>query len=154
VLEEEISPILGLTFMEIVEAVAIIGTVIGISTTIITVQQHLSQKKATSVTVSMSLLKRFEDKDFRDVSDFLALGKIPHDGWDRDNELLKLMNYFEDMGLYSDEGVLKIKHIIQMHRDTLRLIKENEHTQKLLKEHREKDPDFYYIFLTKLLKKV
>lgn len=153
-LEAEISPILGLTLLELVEAVAIIGTVIGISTVIIAVQQHLSQKKATSVTVSMNLLKRFEDKDFRDVSDFLALGKISSEGWARDDELLKLMNYFEDMGLYSKEGVLKIKHIIQMHRDTLRLIRDNEHTKRLLKEHREKDPEFYYIFLTKLLKKV
>ena len=132
----------------------IIGFAIGIASVIIAVVQHRSQQKTTSVNVSMSILKRFEDDDFRNTSNFLATGKRPSDDWNQENELLKLMNYFEDMGLYANEGVLKEKHIIQMHRDTLRLIQKNEHTKKLLKEHREKDPKFYYIFITKLLKKV
>lgn len=153
-LEAEISPIFGLTLMELVEPAIIIGFAIGISSVIIAVIQHRSQQKTTSVNVSMSILKRFEDDDFRITSDFLATGKVPSDDWDQDHELLKLMNYFEDMGLFANDGVLKIKHIIQMHRDTLRLIKENEHTKKLLETHRKKDPKFYYIFLTKLLTKV
>jgi len=153
-LEEQISPIFGLTFMELFEPAVILGIAIGASTVFLAWRHQIIQKKTNSVNVSMNLLKRFEDKDFRDVSDFLATDKTPSDDWDKENELLKLMNYFEDMGLYEDEGVLKIKHIIQMHRDTLRLIKENKHTKKLLEEHRKKDPKFYYIFLTKLLEKV
>ena len=101
----------------------------------------------------MQLLRRFEQDDFRKISDFLASGNEPHD-WDRRHELLKLMNCFEDMGLYESEGVLKLKHIIQMHRDTLRLIKSNKHTKSLLDEHVKCDPNYYFTFLTKLLEKV
>ena len=140
--------------MVLAEIGVILGIIVGGLATLIAFQQHKSQRKTTSVNISMEMLKRFSDSDFRSTIQFLKSGIIPNDNWDRDRELLKLMNHFEDMGLFEKDGVLEMNHIKQLHGHVLNLIKTNEHTKRLRKEWSDKDPDYYFVFLKRLLEKI
>jgi len=150
-LEAQLSPIFGLTFMELFEPALILGIAIGGSTVFLAWRQQIIQKKTTSVTVSLEMLKRLQEKDFRDTVEFLASGNIPYDNWNKDIEIEKLLTHFEDMGLFKEEGVLTAKHIKQMHGYTLGLIKENLDAQRIIKIWNDKKPEYYFIFVKKLL---
>ena len=153
ILEGYISRIFGLTLLELIEPALILSVVIGGTALYFAWKQQQFQKKITSVNISMEMLKRFREDDFRTTVRFLKTGKTSDDKWDKDTELLKIMNHFEEMGLFEKEGMLDMDHIKQLHGHVLNLIKNNEHSKMLFNEWRIKDPDFYFIHLAKLLEK-
>jgi hypothetical protein len=116
--------------------------------------QIKKQSKTTSADVSLKMVERMRDKDIRDSIKFLETGNLPSADWDMDHELRVLMDHFEDMAMFEEEGVLDIQHILQMHGYVLRLIKSNSETQKIIQHWADQDPLFYYIFLRRLLKLV
>ena len=112
------------------------------------------QRKATSANVSLDMLKLMREKDFRETVKFLKSGNVPNNQWDRDLELTKLLNHFEDMAMFEEDGVLDLEHIRQMHGRVLKLIKNNVHTKRIIKEWSDEDPNFYFIFLRRLLNSI
>lgn len=151
VIEEHIiiSPIFGLTLLEWVDSTLILGIIIGAASIIISWSRHKSAKLTASVSISLEMLKRFRDDDFRTTIDFLKTGKHP-EKWDRDRELLKLMNHFDEMGMFEKDGVLLKQHITEMHGHVLKLLSNNPYSKKLFNEWRKKDPDYYFIHLARL----
>ena len=137
--------------MELFEPAIILGIVIGVSSLFMAWHKQRISNKTTSVTISLEMSKRFKEKDFQNTIEFLYSGEKPDDSWDEKIEIEKLLTHFEDMGLYEDEGVLKMKHIDQMYRDTLIQIKKSKIAQDIIKESQKKDSEFYFIFLKKIL---
>jgi len=132
----------------------VLGIAIAGITIIALTYQIRMQRKATSASVSLEMLKRMRDDDFRDTVKFLKSGTVPKSGWDKDLELLKFLNHFEDMAMFEEDGVLNFEHIKQMHGHILKLIKSNADTQRLIKKWSDEDPNFYFIFLRRLLNSV
>ena len=140
--------------MELFETTIILASVFTIIGFIFTLYHRRTQYNITSAKILLERLNRLEQEDFRITSDFLDGIEPPNKDWDQRQEIIKFLNYFEDLGLFVDQKILKQKHIIQMHRDTIRVIKNNKHAQEIIAELQKKDKEYYYIFLDKLFKKV
>ena len=154
-LETQLNPIFGLTFMQIFEFTVIFAIIISISGLIFTGYHRRIQYNIASAKILLDRLNRLEQKDFRITSDFLdGIDPPKNIQWNQRQEIIKFLNYFEDLGLFVDQEIVKSEHIIQMHRDTIRVIKENQHAQKIIQEYQKKDKDYYYVFLSKLFKKI
>ena len=107
------------------------------------------QKKTNSINIALKFITRFEQKDFRITSDILA-GREPSCEWDKDAEIEKMMNCFEDMGKFYADGALSLDHIIELHRDTLCLLMTNVDSNRIFQSYRVRDPSFYYRHLDSL----
>lgn len=154
-LETQISPIFGLTLLGMLEFVAILSIIISGVAFGFSIHNHIIAKKTTSAKIMLEMSKRMERQDFRDTVEFLHLSKKPKDDWNAEIEVEKLLTYFDDMGLYESEGILKIEHIDQMHRYTLELLKQHDLVKKILKKYEEKEKEkneeaFYFVFTKKL----
>ena len=112
---------------------------------------HYVAKKTTSAKILLEMSKRMEQQDFRKTMKLLHSEEKPDKDRDEQIEIERLLTYFEDMGLYEDEGILKIKHIDQMHRYTLKLLKKDDRVKKILEKYSDgDDADFYFVFVKKL----
>lgn len=126
-------------------------TAILIVTAIALWKQISKQTKATSANLSLEMLKRMREEDFRDTVEKI-LKDQPQTCNRRD--LDRLLNHFEYMSLFEDDGSLDIQHIIHMYGAVLKKIKDNVFIQEIIQESVKKDPNYYYIHLRELLKKV
>ena len=126
----------------------IVSAVIGSSTLGTALYHGHIQKKTNSANIALKFIQRFEQPDFRVTSDVLS-GLPAPDGWDADAEIQKMMNCFEDMGKFEKDGSLRKDHIIEMHRDTLVLLRDNTRSKHIFEKHRKED-GFYYVHLNRL----
>ena len=145
-----------MTLLELSEFAVVIGIIIAGAGIGFTAYHRRIQYNITSAKILLDRLNRLEQEDFRITSDFLDGIEPPkaNTEWNQRQEIIKFLNYFEDLDLFVDQKILKLEHIIQMHRDTIRAIKQNEYAQEIIKKYQKKDSDYYYIFLHKLFKKV
>lgn len=128
-----------------------IGSGILITTITVLSIQLKKQTKATSATLSLEMLKRMREEDFRDVVEKILEDK-PENCNSRDFN--RVLNHFEYMALFENDGTLDIEHIIHMYGTVLQKIKTNPFIQKRIQEVVDKDPDYYYVHLRDLLKKI
>ncbi len=144
----------ALNLLNMIDTALILSGTIGCIALIFARLQHVHQKKTTSVNISMEMLKRFREDDFRKTVRFLNTNELPNDKWDKNKELLKLLNHFEEMGLFEKDKLLSTDHIVHLHGHVLKLIKNNECAKKLIRDWKSKRPDFYFIHLSRLLRKI
>ena len=134
-------------------AVAIaIGASIAANVLVARYIQH-KQTKVDAARFALEMQKRFIEPNFRNTVKFLKTGKEPTE-WDKDQEIKKMMNYFEYMGMFETDGVLKWKYIDHVHGHVLKMLKVNPDSQKLLDEWVEKDPTFYFVHIRKMFDKI
>jgi hypothetical protein len=137
------------TLYEVLTFVASTGILV--VTAIALWKQIHKQTKATSANLSLEMLKRMREEDFRDVVE-----KILQDQPEKCNrrDLDRLLNHFEYMALFEDDGTLDVTHIEHMYGAVLKKIKDNKFVQDIIQESVKKDPNYYYVHLRNLLKKI
>ena len=138
----------GLSFFEIITFIATFS-IIGI--TILALHTQIKKEaKSTSADVTLKILERFREDDFRDTTK-----KILNDKSNEcdDKEIRKLLNYFEYIAIFEEDGVLVFEHVEHMHGAVLRKIKQDEKIQGIIQEYVDKDPNYYFTYLRRLLEK-
>ena len=109
--------------------------------------QIKKQSKTTSSDVLLKTLERVREPDFQDT-----IRKILADQSEEceDIEIRKLLNYFEYVAVFEDDGVLELNHIIQMHGAVLRKIRNDEYVQNMINNLVNDNPKLY-TYLRRLL---
>ena len=133
--------------------------VVGVIIPLIVVYMYLSlryqhkESKINTVRLVLHMQKRFTKTDFRNVVKFLNTGEKPTE-WNKDLEIRKMMNYFEYMGMFENDGVLEWKYIKCVHGHVLNKLKTHPDSKRLLEEWVNKDPKFYFIYIRKMFDKI
>ena len=152
----ELSPILGMSLLELAEC-AVIGALIISTLTLIIVwynsyRQHKLQVKITSAQLVLHFLKYWDDEkhvDFQESLERIHKSKIKKS----DDAILPVLAVFEDIAILWREKTLTDNHVKQYFGNPLRDIRDNEVMQDRIKEESAPDLDFIFVNLRALLLK-
>lgn len=112
------------------------------------------QAKTDAARLALEMQKRFIEPDFRITIHYLKTGKAPPE-WDKNREIQKMLNYFEYMGLFEKDGVLKWDYIKNIHGHALKLLKNHKDSKKIIDEWVEKDSKkSYFVYIGRLFNKL
>ena len=113
--------------------------------------QIRKQSKATSATLALEMLKRMRDEDFRDVVE-----KILNNTPEKCNslDLDRVLNHFEYMAVFEEDGILEMNHIKEVYTPTLLKIKESPFIQNKMQGMVSEKPDYYFTHLRRLLQNI
>ena len=112
VLEEEISPILGLTFMAFLDFWSIFALLTAGITVFFLILQNRQQAKIASADLSLRMIDTVRKEDFREI-----LGKI-RDGKSSEldnNQIYKVLNHYEYLAEFEKDGLLDFDHVFNQH---------------------------------------
>lgn len=120
--------------MEAVEIATIVGIGIAGISLIVTAVKTKKQTKIDSAQLSLELIKRVRDKDFAEIVDCIFDKKSK----ECDQVTLeRLLNHFDMMAKFHEEGLLDVEHINQIYGGLLHKIKEDTHIQTILTKDKE-----------------
>lgn len=130
-IEAEISSITGFNLVESIELATFVAVGIAVISLIVTALKTRKQTKIDSAQLSLELIKRVREKDFAEIIDKIFDEKSK----DCDNITLeRLLNHFDMIAKFEEDGIIEIDHIIQIYGGLLRKIKTDSHIQLLLKK--------------------
>ncbi len=150
-LEAEISRITGLLFVEIIEIVAAIGIVIATSSLIVTAHQTKKRSKVSSANLILELLKPWREEHVKKLLSEIADPSITQ--YD-EKELSYLLNHFEDIAVFENDGTLSTNHVVEFFGADLKYIRDDKFIQNYIKKWVEKNPNYYFVNLNQLFKKI
>ena len=148
----EISPVLMDSIMEASYVVAgAIAVSIGVNIWL-SLKYQKKQAKTDAARLALEMQKRFTEQDFRNTIHYLKTDKAPSK-WDKNREIQKILNYFEYMGQFEKEGVLKWDYIKNMHGHALKILKNHEDSKKIIEEC-TKDSKSYFVYIQRMFDKL
>lgn len=159
ILETTLSPFFGLTLLELVEYAILIG--IGIATTgimiamgtlILNLLQIKKQFKVSSANLILEL-----NKPWRNNIDFkLFLAKIsdPNVTEYDETKVEEFLNQLEDIAIFWKDKTLTENHVKEFFGANLKTTRDDKFIQLYMKKWTDKNSDYYFVNLVKLLKKV
>ena len=158
----EISPILGLTLVEMAEwiaiAIMISATVTGVFSlwSIRQSKSHISKQlkiqiKINSADLSLRMIDVVRREDFREI-----LGKI-RDGKSgelKDNEIGKVLNHYEYLAEFEKDDLLNFDHVLHQHGRNIKMLYDDHVVKQQFDEAREKNLEYNYVNLANLFTKI
>lgn len=161
VLEGEISPIFGLTLLELAELVTIativsgIAAAIGVILSTITIirsrLENIHQNKVSSANLILELLEPWRKEEFQK---FLAEVADPKITTYDEVKLEKFLNQLEDIATFWKDGTLTEIHVKEFFGSNLKNIQDDKFIQDYIKKWNDKNPKYYFVNLKKLIEKV
>lgn len=153
-LEIEISRFTGLILVETIEIVSIIAVIMAMSGIILTLNNSYKQSLAISADFSFKMAQIFRQPRFSITLNYLETGKIPTKDWNIDYELEVLLTHIEDIGLFVSDGIIKEHHVLEMYSYTLEHIKKSSDCKRIIEKYQRVKPNFYFMYVKKLLNRV
>lgn len=147
----ELSPLFGLTFMELVTIVAISTIISGAAATfalIVTAIKSTKDSKVSSANLIMRFLDTLREDRFKQLwRDIVNLKKKEYDP-----EILSpYLNTFEEIAVFTKEKTLDINHVIEFYGSHLKKIRDDEFIKKYIQEKSDKSEGFAFSKLNWLL---
>ncbi len=159
VLEEQISPIFHLTLLELAEhailtgiGIATVGILIAMGTLLINAIQIKKQSKISSANLILELNKPWGNNT--DFKLFLAEISNPNVTKYDETKVEELLNQLENISIFWKDETLTENHVKEFFGSNLKTIRDDKFIQIYMKKWTDKNPDYYFVNLTKLLKKV
>ncbi len=151
----EISPIFGLSLLELAEHAILIGIGIALTASVIAMAgliiNTIQTKRQTKVSSSNLILKLLEP--WRKHEFITALSSM-HNGKNDTKQVEKFVNQMEDIAIFWKDKTITDNHAKEFFGANLKFIRDDEFIKNYLKTWIEKNPKYYFVNLTKLLKKV
>jgi len=151
-LEAEISRFTGLFFMVIIEIVAGIGIGIATISLIVTAIHSKKQTKVSSASLILELLKPWRDNE--DFKHLLSQISDPNTRDYDEKEIEEFLNHLEDIATLWKDGTLTENHIKEFFGSNLKSIRDDSFIQNYIKKWTDKNSDYYFVNLRKLIEKV
>ena len=160
-LEAEISPILGMTLLELVEWVAFatiaagfaaaVGIGISIYNLITSSNESKKQGKVASANLVLELLKPWRQDEFQKLIDDIYDPTVT----EYDERVMEnFLNHFEDIAVLEKDGTLSTNHVKEFFGANLKAVRDDERIQSYIKKWTDKNSDYYFVNLRELIKKV
>jgi len=139
-LEAEISRLMGLMLVEVVEITAILGVAIGLITAVglgIQIRRH---RKVASARFTVDYVNKIlEDK--KNVIDTLyEREKDKTKKFESEKDVRVLLNGFENTIQFVNDGVIDKKQVLNTLRITLQMLKNDSEVQRIIKEKQKDKP--------------
>lgn len=129
-LEGEISPILGLSLLELIDVVSIATIISGAAAAIgigFSAYNTHKRNKVISSELIITMLNRLREEDFRNVFNNMKQGNYVSD-----LNLRRYLTYLEYIALFCHDGVLNFYHIDQIFGANFRLLNKNKQALAIL----------------------
>ncbi len=139
-LEAEISRLMGLMLVEVVEITAILGVAIGLITAVGLGIQIRRQRKVASARFTVDYVNKIlEDK--KNVIDTLyEREKDKTKKFESEKDVRVLLNGFENTIQFVNDGVIDKKQVLNTLRITLQMLKNDSEVQRIIKEKQKDKP--------------
>ncbi len=121
--------------VQMIELLAIFANISLIVTVLILSYRTKTKNKISSIKYCRDLLDVIkDDKDLRKTNNLIIKGK---ESDCKDIDIENILNEYDDLALYWREGIVKIKHINQMHGAILDQIKTSKKIQEFIEKKTE-----------------
>ena len=150
-----LSSILGFSLLELVEHVILIGIGIALIASIISMTGliinaiHIrKQSKVSSANLILNLLEPWRKNDFKNALSNMRKGNYNTD------KVEEFLNQMEDIAIFWKDGTLTDNHVKEFFGENLKFIRDDEFIKKYMNTWTDKNPDYFFVNLTTLLKKI
>jgi len=145
-IDGEISPLFGLTLLELVEDFGIIGLSIGVVTAILLYHQFRRTARVHSAQLLVDYVERVLEKN-QPVLDILRARVKDTSKKFEERKVLVLLNGLENIIQFSNDKVLDKKQVLNVIGNTLRRIKNDVEIKKIVEQVRKdtKDKKMYQL---------
>lgn len=144
----EISQFTGLNLVEAVEIAVIIGIGIAGISLIVTAFKSNKESKISSAHLILSLLEPWRKDEFKN-----ALADMHH-GKHNPHKVEELLNQLEDIATFWKDHTLDDTHVKEFFGENLKFVRDDKFIQDYMKKWVDKNPDYYFVNLRKLIKKI
>jgi len=139
-LEAEISGFTGLLFVEIVEIVAAIG-----------IDKTNKQSKVSSANLILEILKPWRKDPFKKLLGEMIDAQVTQ--YD-ESRLEEFLNQLETIAIFWKDKTLSDNHVKEFFGANLKIVRDDAFIQKYMNKWITKNPDYYFVNLKELIKKV
>lgn len=139
-LETALSPIFGLTLIELVEHLGIMGLSVGVVTAIMLGIQIRRQRKVDSARFTVDYVDKILEKG-KDVTDTLYDREDDNTKkFKKEKDVRVMLNGFENTIRFVNDGVIDKKQMLTTLRITLQMLKKDTEVQRIIKEKQKNKP--------------
>jgi len=150
-LEAEISRLTGLILVEFVEIAVIIATSIAAGGFLMTWKTRRKEAKIASAHLILELLKPWRNPDFQQLlHEMVDPNTTEYD----EIKLEQFLNQLESVAIFWKDKTLTDTHVKEFFGENLKLVRDDKFIQDWMNEYIVKNPEYYFVNLTELVKKV
>jgi len=135
----------------IVIGIATVSIMIAMGTLVVNGIQIKKQSQISSANLILELLQPWRKQSFKDFLKEIADPNITQ--YDEVN-LEEFLNQLEDIAIFWKDGTLSEVHVKEFFGTNLKTVRDDESIQNYMKKWINKNPDYYFVNLTNLIKKV
>lgn len=135
----------------VVIGIATVSIMIAMGTLVVNSIQIKKQSQISSANLILELLQPWRKQSFKDFLKEIADPNTTQ--YDEDN-LEEFLNQLEDIAIFWKDGTLSEVHVKEFFGTNLKTVRDDEFIQNYMKKWIDKNPDYYFVNLTNLIKKV
>ena len=137
--------------VEVVEIAATIGIGIATVSLIVTAYKTNKQSKVSSANLILEILKPWRKDPFKKLLKEMA---DPQATYCDESKLEEFLNQLETIAIFWKDKTLSDNHVKEFFGANLKLVRDDVFIQSYMKTWITKNPDYYFVNLKKLIKKV
>jgi len=144
--------------IELVEHIAIsaagiasAGIAIAIASLLVNAKQTQNQSKISSANLIIELLKPWKKSDFQQLLHQMMDPKITE--YD-EIKVEQFLNHLESIAIFWKEKTFTENHVKEFFGENLKMVRDDKFIQAYMKIYIDKKPDYFFVNLTELIKKV
>lgn len=148
-LEEQISPLFGLTLLELVELISIISIVGVFLTGFFLYISTVKKSKTESANISIKMLEMSQAPKYQTVFEKLREKKTLEE-----QEIKDILRYYEYVAEFAKDNVITYDHILHIHGFNLKGLYNNKQVRKYFEDARKNRSNYTFINLYDLFLKI
>ena len=150
-IEAEISRLTGLFLVEVVEIAVSLGIGIATLSLVVTAYNTNKQNKVSSANLILEILKPWRKDPFKKLLGEMMDAQITQ--YD-ESQLEEFLNQLETIAIFWKDGTLTDNHVKEFFGVNLKIVRDDAFIQKYMNNWITKNPDYYFVNLKELIKKV
>ena len=125
----KLSPLFGLTLLEMVELISIISIIGVFLTGFFLWLQYKKQSKTTSADISLRMIETIRRDEFRET-----INKIKENKDAQYSEIRRVLNHYEYLASFEKDGILDYEHVIHQHGGNLNMLRKSKNVMKVFED--------------------
>lgn len=131
--------------------IALVASMIAMGGFVVSAIQTKKQAKVASANLILELLKPWRNESFKQLLEAISVPMVTK--YD-ETKLEEFLNQLENIAIFWKDGTLEETHVKEFFGVNLKSVRDDEFIQSYMKKWVDKQPDYYFVNLRELTKKL